>query len=208
MTNYTIQFTKKDRLNDKIIIPYGTDLTNINKATFRQSIIDNATMNNPQVNLYHKITNSQKFSTTIKTSVGETVFPKTTHTLLTVYYTSYIKTDLSQFINKPLIYYYCTDETNTAIQIYVMNSGYPSPQIVIAINNSDCSNSLYKSYRISESEPKVVIDLTADLAAAREGKEIGSAHFRFNEFGGDPDEYYQHCINILNNVFISYTYNE
>jgi hypothetical protein len=59
MTNYTIQFTKKDCLNDKVIIPYGTDLSNYNKTTFRQSIINHTLINNPQINLYDKITNSE-----------------------------------------------------------------------------------------------------------------------------------------------------
>jgi hypothetical protein len=61
----------------------------------------------------------------------------------------------------------------------------------------------YKEYTITEDEPKLVIDLTADLAAAREGKEIVSALFAPSTYGGDVDTYYKDCINILSNIFIS-----
>jgi hypothetical protein len=82
-----IQFTKKDSPNDKVIIPYGRDLTSFYKTTFPQSFLDNGTINNPQINLYDKITKGQKFSTTIKTTIGENVFRKTItlHTLKLIY---------------------------------------------------------------------------------------------------------------------------
>jgi hypothetical protein len=78
-----------------IFLPYGTDLTNIqnksttleNKATFRQSIIDHTTMNNPYNTLKETITSNEKYSTTMKTLVDENIFPKTTHSFLTCYYT-------------------------------------------------------------------------------------------------------------------------
>jgi hypothetical protein len=78
------------------------------------------------------------------------------------------------------------------------------PQIFIAIIQT--YGIAEKVYTITASEPKVVIDLTADLAAARSRPEIISAQFRPNEFGGNPDDFYQHCINILSKIFISYTY--
>jgi hypothetical protein len=56
---------------------------------------------------------------------------------------------------------------------------------------------------------KVVIDLTADLAVARpEKEEIVSSQFMVNEYGGNSETYYKYCINILSNIFISYTYDE
>jgi hypothetical protein len=55
------------------IIEPVSKITPLLSSTFRQSIIDNATINNPQVNLYDKIINTQNFSTTIKTSVGENI---------------------------------------------------------------------------------------------------------------------------------------
>jgi hypothetical protein len=98
-----VLFTKKDSVNviDKVIIPYSTDLTNLesrlttlesstnyNKIIFCQSIIDHILINNPNGNLFQTITSNQKYSTTMKTLV-EGIYPKTTHTFLTVYYTSY-----------------------------------------------------------------------------------------------------------------------
>jgi hypothetical protein len=70
-----------------------TRLTTLeNKTTFRQSIIDHTSINSPFNTLKETIINNQQYSTTIKTLVDDNVFPKTTHTLLTAYYTSYIET--------------------------------------------------------------------------------------------------------------------
>jgi hypothetical protein len=164
---------------EQITIPFGTDQTNINKTTFLQSLIDNATMNNPQVNLYDKITNGEKYATTMKTLVGNDIFPKTTNTMLTVYYTSYIKTNLPQPIDyyyyKPLVKYYCTNKTVSAINVSVMNSTLADPQFYISITKP--TGSIYKSYVVAASEPKVVIDLTADLASIRPVEEIVFAQF-------------------------------
>jgi hypothetical protein len=214
-------------VNNEITIPYGTNLTNLesrlttlesgsgggssdnNKATFRQSLIDHTTMNNPNGNLFQTITSGQKYFTTMKTLVGDDIFPKTTNTLLTVYYTSYIKNNLPQVTNnqyKNLIQYYCTNETNAAIKIAVINSTYyTSPRFRITIFNS--INAFYKDYIITPDESKIVIDLTADLAIAKPNKEIVYAQF-VNEFEVDSNTYYYHCINILSNIFISYTYDE
>jgi hypothetical protein len=104
----------------EVIIPYGTDLTNYNKTTFHQSIIDHTLINNPNSNLFQTITNPTKYPTTMKTLVGEDVFPKTTHTLLTVYYTSYIETNIPQTTNatrKLLLRYYCLNESYELIAI-------------------------------------------------------------------------------------------
>jgi hypothetical protein len=59
-------------------------------VTFRQSIIDHTSINSPYNTLKDTITIVQKYPTIIKTLLGDNVLPKTTHTLLTVYYTSYI----------------------------------------------------------------------------------------------------------------------
>jgi hypothetical protein len=111
---------------NQVIIPYNTDLTNFNKGTFCQSLIDHTTMNNPNSNLYQTITNGQKYSTTMKTLVCDDISPKTTNTLFAVYYTSYIKTNLSEvtdnFGKKILIQYFCTNESYPAIQISTCNS--------------------------------------------------------------------------------------
>jgi hypothetical protein len=60
----------------------------------------------------------------------------------------------------------------------------------------------YKEYTITEDVPKLVIDLTADLAPAREGKEIVSAQFIRREYGKSIETYYKDCINVLSNIFI------
>jgi hypothetical protein len=149
----------------------------------------------------------------MKTLVDNNVFPKTTNTILTIYYTSYIKTNIPEVTNntrKILFRYYCTNKTYSGITISVINSTYnPTelpPQLHIAIYKSD--NSTYKQYVVTADTPKQVIDLTADLATARLGEIIVSTQFTSTNFRGDLNEYYQHCINILSNLFISYTYDE
>jgi hypothetical protein len=204
MINYTIQFTKKNSLSDKVIIPYGTDLTYYNKTTFRQSIIDHTLISNPQINLYDKITNGEKYATTMKTLVGNDIFPKTTNTMFIVYYISYIKTDVPEVTDstrKPLAQYFCADDTYPTIIISVMNFTQTDPQLHIAIYKSD--NTTYKQYVVTVDTPKQVIDLTVDLAEARLGEKIVSTQFASTTFEGDINENYQHCINILSNVFFS-----
>jgi hypothetical protein len=180
-----------------------------NLITFRQSIIDHAILNNPNYGLYQLTMSELKIYTPIKTLVGEKVFPKTTHTLLTAYYTSYIENNNlpPSTIRKPLLRYYCTDEAGPAIVISVIGTTYFGlPQLYIEIYNSN--GNIYKIYTITTSEPKVVIDLTTDLAAARPGEKIVSAQFTPADFGRNSDEFYQHCVNILSNVYISYTYED
>jgi hypothetical protein len=204
-----IQFTKKDSPNDKKTIPYGTDLTNYNKTTFRQSIIDHISINNSNGDLYNKITCNQKYSIKIKTLVNDDIFPKTTNTLLTAYYTSYIKTNIPQTTNttiKLLFQYFCTNNTIPIIQISLINSTETDPQLVISI--FDSNSSLYNKYIIKQDVPKLVIDLTADLLIAGPGEEIAFAQSAGYIDWRTQNEFYQDCINIFNNIFISYTYEE
>jgi hypothetical protein len=221
--NFNIKNTNNYK---EITIPYGTDLTNLgtdltnletrlttlesgsgsgsnNLITFRQSIIDNVVMANPYGKLYDKITDNQKYPTIIKTFVGEEVFPKTTNTMLTAYFTSYIKTNISLIIAKELFRYYSSDDTYAAIIILVASSP-PTPYVQIITPLND----VYKQYKILSTTSKVVIDLTADLAEARPNEEIVSAQFRYSDFKGDINNFYKHCVNILSNVFISYTYED
>jgi hypothetical protein len=208
--NFNIKNTNN---NKEITIPYGTDLTNYNKPTFFQSIINHTIINNPLNTLKEIITNNERFSTTIKTLVGEDIYPKTTHTLLTVYYTSYLKTlpQITDTVRKQLLYYYCTNENFRAIQISVINStSYTSPRMFIEIYH--LNGYRYKEYIITVDERKVVIDLTADLAAARseneEEQKIVSAQFLLSTYGVDSETYSKDCINILSNFFFSYTYED
>jgi hypothetical protein len=96
---------------NQVKLPYGTDLTNLktnltnigtsltnlegrlttlenglgskNLITFRQSIIDHTSINSPFNTLKETIINNQKYSTTMKTVVGEDIYPKLhTHYLL------------------------------------------------------------------------------------------------------------------------------
>jgi hypothetical protein len=53
---------------------FSTYLTNYNKVTFRQSIIDHTLINTPYCNLFKTITINQKYLTTIKTLVGDDIF--------------------------------------------------------------------------------------------------------------------------------------
>jgi hypothetical protein len=152
-------------------------------STFRQFIIDHATINSPSNTLKDIIRSNQINSTTIKTLVRENIFPKITHTLLTAYYSSHIEINIPQVTNtsyKPLIYYYCTDESYAAIIILVINSTVILPQLYIIIYNS--SGNIYKEYTIAANNPKVIIDLTAYLADARSRQKIVSTMFAGNIF--------------------------
>jgi hypothetical protein len=129
--------------------------------------------------------------------------------LLNVYYTSYINTNLPEVRNtedKLLLRYYYINETYPAIEISVINSTAVTPQIYTIIRNS--SNIIIKTYTINQFKGKVVIDLTADLAIVRLNEKIVSTQFTPADFGGDPNEFYEHCVNILSNIFISYTYED
>jgi hypothetical protein len=75
----------------------------------------------------------------------------------------------------------------------------------ILIYNSDNSG-FYKEYVVTANEPKIVIDLTADLAVTRPGEDITGTQFTLAAFGGDKNVFHTHCINILKDIFISYTY--
>jgi hypothetical protein len=86
----------------------------------------------------------------MKILVGNDIFPKTTNTMLTVYYSSYIKTDVLEVTDstrKPLVQYFCADDTYPAIEISVMNSTQTDPQLHIAIYKSD--NTSYKQYVVT-----------------------------------------------------------
>jgi hypothetical protein len=193
---------KNNNNNKEITIPYGTDL---NKTAFRQSIIDHTLINSPFNTLKETIGGGQ-YPTKMKTLVGENIYPKTTHTLLTAYYTSYIEIlpQTTDNQHKRLLYYICTNTMYDAIQISAVNSTYYElPQLYIEIRG--IYGGLHKSYTITASEPKVVIDLTAELAAIREGEEIIYCRFLPT---GDLDTFYKDCVNILSNVFISYTYED
>jgi hypothetical protein len=71
----------KGNKNDKIIIPYpyGTDLTNYNKNTFRHCVIEQAAINNICSNLFQTITTNHRYSTTIKTLLDSNIYPKSTN---------------------------------------------------------------------------------------------------------------------------------
>jgi hypothetical protein len=86
-----------------------------------------------------------------------------------------------------------------------MNS-QTDPQLQIIISSS--IGSIYKKYIITPDTPEQVIDLTADLAEARPKEEIVSTMFPIIDFDASSEKFYQHCINVLSNVFILHTYDE
>jgi hypothetical protein len=219
-----IILTSKKNENDKIAIPYGTDLTNLetrlstlesgsgsgsnNKPTFFQSIIDNTVVYNTNNVLYSLIMSDMQFQSPIKMHVGDNVYPKTTHTLLTANYTSYIDSGSPTIFNttrKPFVQFFCKNESYPAIEIIVIKSTVYKLEILIY--NSDNSG-FYKEYVVTASSPKVVIDLTADLAVTRPEGDIKSTQFKLTDLGGDQNVFYQYCVNILSNIFISYTYED
>jgi hypothetical protein len=205
---FTNNFPESDS-EKKIIIPYGTDLTDYNKTTFRQSIIDHTTVINPYGDLYNKITSNQKYPTTIKTTVNENILPRMTNTTVIYYYSSYINTVLPQTTSttsKTLVQYFCTDEKYPAIKFAVCNSTEISPRLSLMVYDKTGNRKM--DYIVTHDQPKYVLDLTYYVNTIRPGEEIVSAQFMLSEWGGSADDFYQHCINILSNVFISYTYKD
>jgi hypothetical protein len=199
MTNLEIRLTTLES---------GSGSGSNNKPTFFQSIIDNTVVYNTNNVLYELIWSCMQFQSPIKINVGDNVYPKTTHTLLTAYYTSYIDSNSPTIYNttrKPFVQFFCKNEFYPAIEITVIKSTVYKLEILIY--NSDNSG-FYKEYVVTASSPKVVIDLTADLAVTRPEKDIKSTQFKLAEFGGDQHVFYRHCINILKHIFISYTYED
>jgi hypothetical protein len=124
-------------------------------------------MGNPYGNLYDKITDDQKYPVTTKSIVNDNIYPRTTHRMLTLYYSSYI--DIVQGTNTYLLEYYTTSETPYAT-IIISISKASTPQLKLSIKYT--SGSSYKDYVVTQDQPKVVIDLTADLAVATPGKKL------------------------------------
>jgi hypothetical protein len=90
---------------------------------------------------------------------------------------------------------------------FIMLNSTTTSQLYIIIYNSN--NSKYKEYIVKPDTPKVVIDLTSDLAVARPGEEFTSLKFcKINNSTKTADEFYQDCINNLGNAFISYSYED
>jgi uncharacterized protein YoxC len=97
-----------------------------NLITFHQSIIDNIIMANPYGNLYDKIISEQMYHTTIKTLLGDNIYPRTTNTILTIYYSSYIDTifpkDTITTANNNMFTFYSNSSTSTILMISIINS--------------------------------------------------------------------------------------
>jgi hypothetical protein len=112
----------------------------------------------------------------MKTLVDENIFPKTTHSFLTCYYTWYIESNVPQTsIYKPLVQYFCINDSFAAIQIKVTHSTLSGPQLVIFIVYQN--GNVYNRYIVSAETPKKVTDLTADLVVVSPGQKIISAQF-------------------------------
>jgi hypothetical protein len=93
------------------------------------------------------------------------------------------------------------------MQISVMNNkNYTSPRLAVMMYELNSSSA--NSYITTLTEPKVVIDLTAELTSLRLGEEILFAQFPTAEYQETPEIFYKDCVNILSNVFISYTYED
>jgi hypothetical protein len=217
-TENEVKFKNTSSLNpatkDKeITIPYGTDLTNYNKATFRQSLIDYTSINSPFNTLKETITNNQTYPTTIKTLVDNNIFPKTTNTLITLYYSSYIDNYIpptTANTNRNLVSYYDAIDATPLFVITVVNSTIgTTPGISLAIITT--TGPVFKVYKATKETPKIVCDLTTDLAEGRPGEVIKYAKFGQNlisPYTRSVDDFFQDCTNLLSNIFISYTYDE
>jgi hypothetical protein len=73
------------KANANKVLEVESKLVKLEAASFCQSIIENTITNCPWINLQAKITAGEKYFSPIKTSAGNDIYPKTTHTLLTVY---------------------------------------------------------------------------------------------------------------------------
>jgi hypothetical protein len=162
--------------------------------------------------LYDKITSNQKYPTLVKTIVGDSVYPKTTNTFLTVYYSSYINTVFPQattndYYNQ-IFHYFCTGEGIATIVILIVNSTLSTPKIVVGILKTN--GQPYKEYVATQDTPKVIVNLTTDIPGARPGVvEITNLKFCKSENSTrSADQFYQDCVNILGNAFISYSYKD
>jgi hypothetical protein len=82
-----------------------------------------------------------------------------------------------------------------------------TPSIIVRILK--LNGQLNEEYIATQDTPKVTIDLTVDFALARSGAEIASLQFlKSQNSTRTADKFYQDCINILSNVFFSYTYKD
>jgi hypothetical protein len=82
-------------------------------------------------------------------------------------------------MNKSLVAYYSTAKVSTDLfNIGVINSTANTPGISLAILTT--TTSTFKVYRAIKETPKIVCELTSDLAKARPGEVIRSAKFNRN----------------------------
>jgi hypothetical protein len=91
--------------------------------------------------------------------------------------------------------------------IIVVNND--TPQISLSILTS--TGESFKVYTATKATPKVVCDLTADLAAARPGEIIKFAEFDQNSvspYARSQADFFQDCIVLLDHVNISYSYKD
>jgi hypothetical protein len=162
--------------------------------------------------LYDIITDNQKHPTFVKILACDNIYLRTANTILTVYYSSYIDTvflkETTNNSTKPMLYCYSTGQTYPTFFISIINSTRSVPRIMVDILKLNGQTD--KRYEVTLDTPKVMIDLTADFAAVRsELADITSLQFlKSQNPERTADQFYQDCINILSNVFISYTYKD
>jgi hypothetical protein len=189
-----------------------TNASNPTTSIFYQSIIDYITTNNPNGNLFETITNNTSFPTTIKTTISDDpiIFPRTTNTLITIYYSSYVDDYIPSYVdNTYRVLLAFSTESSELFNIGVINSTSNIPGVLIRIKKPD--GTAYKTYKATKETPMIVCDLTTDLAAARPGEVIKSAKFSQSSsspYARSQTDFFQDCVNILSNVFISYTYKD
>jgi hypothetical protein len=165
--------------------------------------------------VYATVTSNNTFPTTIKTTVRDTdpiIFPRTTNTLITMYYSSYVDNYIpvtESATNRSLVDYLPSDSPSAIPLFMIRVVNNDTPQLSLTILKT--TGITYKAYTATKTTPKVVCDLTADLAAARPGEIIKFAKFDQNSVSPYPRsqaDFFQDCIVLLDHVYISYSYKD
>jgi hypothetical protein len=165
--------------------------------------------------VYAPVTSNNTFPTTIKTTVRDTdpiIYPGTTNTLITIYYSSYVDNYIpatTGAANRSLVDYFSLDSPS-AIQLFMITVvNNTTPRIALSILTT--TGQTFKTYTATKQTPKVVCDLTADLAEGKPGEIIKFAKFDQNSvtpYARSQADFFQDCIVLLDHVYISYSYKD
>jgi hypothetical protein len=184
-------------------------------SIFHQSIINHTAMFTMYNGVYATVTSNNTFPTTIKTTVRDTdpiIFPRTTNTLITMYYSSYVDNYIPVTAGgeyRSLVDYFSSDSISATPLFMKRVVNNVTPQI--SLTTLTGTGQTFKVYTATKETPKIVCDLTADLAAGRPGEIIKFAKFdqsSVSPYARSQADFFQDCIVLLDHVYISYSYKD